>query len=68
MTDFNIMSKTELRAYLIKHPDNKSAFEAFVDRFTSEADPTIYPAPESPEEMQQIDNLIQQKLAQAKRS
>ena len=60
------MSKTELRAYLIKHPDNKSAFEALVDRFTSDADSTIYPAPESPEEMQEIDNLIQQKLAQTK--
>ena len=35
MTDFNTMNKTELRAYLIKHPDNKSAFQAFVDRFTS---------------------------------
>ena len=68
MTDFNTMNKTELRAYLIKHPDNKSAFQAFVDRFTSEADPTIYSMAESPEEIKEIDNLIQQKLIQAKRS
>ena len=49
MTDFNTMNKTELRAYLIKHPDNKSVFQAFVDRFTSNANSTIYSIPESPE-------------------
>ena len=48
MIDFNTMSKTELRAYLIKHPDNKSAFQAFVDRFTSEADPATYSMAQSP--------------------
>ena len=68
MTDFNTMDKTELRAYLIKHPDDKSAFQAFVDRFTSEADPTTYSMAKSPEEIKQIDNLIQQKLIQAKGS
>ena len=68
MTDFSTMDKTELRAYLIKHPEDKFAFQAFVDRFTSEADLTTYPAPESPEEIEEIDNLIRQKLAQTKKS
>ena len=68
MTYFSTMSKNKLRAYLIKHPDNKSAFEAFVDRFTSDADSTIYPAPESPKEIEKVNNLIQQKLAQTKKS
>jgi len=66
MTDFNTMNKTELRAYLIKHPDNKFAFQAFVDRFTSEADSTTYSRIISPEEIQEVDNLIQQKLTQTK--
>lgn len=68
MTDFSTMNKTELRAYLIKHPENKSAFQAFVDRFTSEADSTTYSMAESPDGIKEIDNLIQQKLTQAKRS
>lgn len=66
MTDFNTMTKTELRAYLIKHPDNKSAFQAFVDRFTSEANSTTYSMAQSLEEIKEVDNLIQQKLTEAK--
>lgn len=66
MTDFNTMNKTELRAYLIKHPDDESAFRAFVDRYTSEADSTKYPMAQSPEEIKEVDNLIRQKLTQAK--
>ena len=66
MTDFNTMDKTELRAYLIKHPDDESAFQAFVDRYTSEADSTTYSMAQSPEAIKEIDNLIRQKLTQAK--
>ena len=58
------MNKTELRAYLVKHPGDKAAFHAFVDRFTSEADSTIYSMAQSPEAMKEVDNLIKQKLAQ----
>ena len=68
MTDFKTMNKTELRAYLIEHPEDKSAFQAFVDRFTSEADSTTYPMAQSSEEIKEIDNLIQQKLIQSKNS
>lgn len=68
MTDFKTMNKTELRAYLIEHPEDKSAFQAFVDRFTSEADSTTYPMAQSSEEIKEIDNLIQQKLIQSKSS
>jgi hypothetical protein len=32
--DFNIMTKGELRAYVIAHPDDRSAFHMFVDQFT----------------------------------
>ena len=66
MTDFGTMNKTELRAYLIKHPDNKSAFQAFVDRFTSDADSTTYSIPESPEGIKEVERSIEQKLTQAK--
>ena len=66
MTDFNTMNKTELRAYLVKHPGNKAAFYAFVDRFTSEADSTTYSMAQSSEEIKEVDNLIQQKLTQTK--
>ncbi len=68
MTDFNNMNKTELRAYLIKHPEDKSAFQAFVDRYTSEADTATHSPAQSLEEIKEVDNLIQQKLTQARNS
>ena len=68
MTDFNTMNKNQLRAYLIQHPDNKSAFQAFVDRFTSEANSTTYSLAQSPEEIKEVNNLIQQKLKQSNRN
>ncbi len=64
--DFNTMTKAELRAYLVQHPNNQTAFYAFVDRFTSEASSTTYSMAQSPEEIKEIDNLIQQKLTQTK--
>lgn len=31
------MTKAELRAYFVAHPNEETAFHAFVDRFTSDA-------------------------------
>lgn len=66
--DFDKMTKHELRVYLVKHPNNKSAFQAFVDRYTSEASSTTYSMAESTEEIQEVDSLIQQKVTQSKSS
>jgi hypothetical protein len=66
VTNFNIMNKTELRSYLVKHPGDQAAFHAFVDRFTSEADSATYSLAQSPEEIKQVEYLIQQKLTQTK--
>ncbi len=68
MTDFNNMNKPELRAYLIKHPEDESAFQAFVDRYTSEAEAVTYPPAESLEDIKEVDNLIQQKSTQSQTS
>jgi hypothetical protein len=64
MIDFNTMTKNELRAYLIKHPDDQTAFYIFVDRFTSEASSKTFAMAESPEAIKEVDNLIQQRLKQ----
>jgi hypothetical protein len=45
--DFSTMTKAELRAYVINHPDNKAACYTFVDRFTAEASPEIFDIPNS---------------------
>jgi hypothetical protein len=60
------MTKNELRAYIIAHPHDKTAFYAFVDRFTSEADPETFDIPKSNSEVEEVESLIRQKLAQMK--
>ncbi len=62
--NFMSMNKTELRAYIIAHPDNKAAFHTFVDRFASETGSEIFDIPKSNHELEQLENLIREKLAQ----
>lgn len=63
-SDFTSMTKNELRAYLIAHPNDKTAFHAFVDRFTSETVSETFDLPKSTSELEKVDSLIRQKLAQ----
>jgi hypothetical protein len=64
--DFISMTKTELRAFVIAHPDDKAAFRAFVDRFTSEASPETFDIPKSNADIEEVEILIRQKLEQVK--
>ncbi len=64
--DFSAMSKIELRAYVIAHPDDKVAFRAFIDRFTTEASPETFAVPNSNAEIEEVEILIRQKLEQLK--
>ena len=62
--DFNSMTKIELRAYVIAHPNDKTAFHTFVDRFTSSASTETFDIPKSNSEVEEVDRLIKQKLDQ----
>jgi hypothetical protein len=62
--DFLTMTKGELRAYVVSHPDDGAAFHAFVDRFTAEAPSETFDLPRSNAELEQVEVLIRQKLAQ----
>lgn len=68
MPDFSTMTKGEIRAYVIAHPDDKTAFHTFVDRFTTEASPETFDIPNSNTEIQDVEILIKQKLEQIKMS
>jgi hypothetical protein len=63
-TNFSAMTKAELRAYVVAHPDDVEAFQAFVDRFTSDASPETFDLPKSKSDYQEVELLIRQKLAQ----
>jgi hypothetical protein len=72
--DLSTMTKGELRAYVIAHPDDKTAFHTFVvgvasqdeNRFTAEASSATFNIPNSNAEVEQVENLIRQKLEQLK--
>lgn len=64
--DFSTMTKAELRAYVVAHPSDKTAFHAFVDRFTAEASPEIFDLPRSNAEIEDVESLIKQRLGQLK--
>ena len=60
--NFSGMLKGELRAYVVAHPDDRDAFYAFVDRFTSEAPPETFDLPKSNAQIEEVEMLIRRKL------
>lgn len=69
MTDFEKMSRAELRAYLVAHPDNQEAFYKFVDRF--KADPNgsgWHPPVETLEDLARVSQLIEQRIKELERN
>lgn len=63
---FSTMTKTELRAYVIAHPDDQTAFHTFVDRFASATSGEIFDIPKSNNDFEQVESLIREKLGQMK--
>lgn len=66
--NLGLMTKAELRAYVVAHPNNQAAFHAFVDRFTAEASPETFNMPNAKAEIEEVEILIRQKLEQLKAS
>jgi hypothetical protein len=66
--DLKSVTKTELRAYVIAHPEDKDAFRIFVERFTAEAPSETFAVPQSKAEVEDVENLIRQRVQQSKMS
>jgi len=64
--NFNTMTKSELRAYVIAHPNDKVAFHALVDLLTANAPQQTFPKPQSQSEIEEVENLIKQRVEQVK--
>jgi hypothetical protein len=64
--NFNNMSRIDLRAYLVAHPNDREAFNIFIDRFASQTNSETFDIPKSNEDFEQVENLIRQKLEQIK--
>ncbi len=64
--NFDNMSRIELRAYIVAHPNDREAFNIFVDRFASQTNSETFDIPKSNHDFEQVENLIRQKLEQIK--
>ncbi len=53
-SDFNVMSKAELRSYVLTHRDDTEAFQALADRIYASPNPHWY----QPDETEKIVNLL----------
>jgi hypothetical protein len=65
MPDFNRMSKSELRTYLVNHPSDRAAFHIFIDRFAQSTSP-VFTMPQTQLEVNEIEQRIKQKLSEIK--
>lgn len=52
--DFNVMTKAELRSYVLTHRDDTDAFKALADRIYANPNPQWY----QPEETEKIVDLL----------
>jgi hypothetical protein len=57
--DFKTMSRKELRAYVIKHPDDDEAFYAFVDRSETEGNWVKMPPLKSIEDLDNYPEFLE---------
>jgi hypothetical protein len=59
--DFDTMSTTELRAYLLAHRDDDDAFYKLADRLEANSEGTkLYPCPDTPENTLIMEQAIQE--------
>jgi hypothetical protein len=60
--DLNTMNTTDLRSYVLDHRDNREAFHTLMDRLNANASTTIYPCPNTPENIEIMKKAIREKL------
>ncbi len=61
-SNLSMMSKEQLREYVIQHPNDKEAFYFYVDSLKSGSSTQTYPSSLSPEEIDKVINAyVEQK-------
>ena len=59
--DFDLMSISELRAYLLSHRDDEEAFYKLADRLEADSESaTLYPCPDTPENIAIMEAVLQE--------
>jgi hypothetical protein len=58
--DFEMMSRQELRQYILEHREDEQAFYAYMDRLNREPNKPVFPAPKSIEDLSNFAQLLEQ--------
>ena len=66
--DFQVMSRRELRAYVLQHRDNLQAVRALIDRSIAKSSGVVYPAPKSVEDLSHFSQLLEEAGREQKNS
>ena len=67
--DFDTMSKTELRAYVLAHRNDQEAFFKLVDRFKADSqNQVIHPFPKSLEEVATVHKILEEQIKKLEES
>ncbi|KAM3097395.1 DUF6887 family protein [Phormidesmis sp. 146-12] len=67
--DFKLMSKSELRAYVLKHRGDREAFYNLVDRLKDDNQNTQWnPFPQTPEDLAAIEEAIHNQIRKIEES
>jgi hypothetical protein len=59
-SDFEQMSRTELRTYILEHREDEEAFQLYMNRLDRSPDRPVFPAPQSIEELSHFAELLEQ--------
>lgn len=65
-SDFQAMSRKELRAYILQHRDDDEAFYALMDKLEQNPNKVWFPAPKSIDDLKHFPELLE-KQRQKKR-
>lgn len=58
-SDFQAMSRKELRAYILQHRDDDEAFYAYMDKVQAEGTWIEFPAPKSIDDLKHFPELLE---------
>ncbi len=62
MTDFDTMSRSELRAYVLEHRNDPEAFYRLTDRLKHENQESVWYVPQTQADVDQVQALIKEQI------
>jgi hypothetical protein len=58
--NFELMNRKELRTYMLEHRDDTEAFHAYMDKLNALPPTTIFPAPQSVDDLSNFSQLLEE--------